>query len=194
MTPPRPSNSSVAAGNPVPRGPLTLFSVMAGVRSGPACPNTCPSRAASSRFTLYGIGALEGRNVLDFSSAAADRQLAGLLDAAAASWRNGTSAGSAASSVARLLSNPRSASLQRGSGAAGRHARLARRGLPFREPFACSHPAGPVLTKQRTRPGAEPTHGPHTPAAAGVVIRSPCCSTRIARTSLHPLTFVSRWF
>ena len=147
----------------------------------------------SSRFIFVGIGALQGRNVLDWRSAAADRQPVGLLDAAAASWRNGTSAGSAGSFVARLLSNPRGASLQRGSRAARRHACLARRGLPFRESFACSHPACPVLTKRGTRLGAESTDSPHAPCAAGVVIRNPSWSTRIASTSLH-LTFDSRWF
>jgi hypothetical protein len=148
----------------------------------------------SSGFTLDGIGALQERNVLDYRSAAADRQPVGLLDAAVASWGNGTSAGSAADAAARLLSNPRSASLQRGSREAGRHAWLARRGLPFCEPFPCSHTAGPVLTKQGTRLGAEPTDSPHAPGAAGVIIRSPRWSTRIASTSLHPLTFVMRWF
>ncbi len=51
---------------------------------------------------------------------------------------------------------------------------LARRGLPFREPFACSHSAGAVPTKQGTWPCAEFTDSPHAPGAAGVVIRSPC--------------------
>src|ERR1700759_4003362 len=146
MTPPRPSNSSVATGNPVPRGPLTLFSVM-------GCPewlclpkpNGFPQDSLSTE-----LAHCKGEIVLDCSSAAADRQLVGLLDAVAASWGNGTSAGSAADAVARLLSNPRSASLQRGSRAAGRHACLARRGLPFLESFACGHPADPVLTKQGT--------------------------------------------
>jgi hypothetical protein len=167
---------------------------MAAVRSGSACPNARRTERLPARFTLDGIGALQGRNVLDCRGAAADRQPVGLLDAAAATWRNGTSAGSAAGAAARLLSSPRDASLQRGSSAARRHAWLARRRLPLREPSACSHSAGAVLTKQGTGPRAKPAGSPDVLGATGVGIGSPWWSTRIARTALHPLTFVSRWF